>query len=144
MQLISIPFFEQMEAPRPADAAAAGGSSGGVGMLLTSWLKGDTQPANLPSHPHHHLGYAEAVGIKELREEDIASEAPRNATNSTYSMLESYVGPAEPVNTKHHFEETHDNLANKLDIGVETRASNSVFGLLNSWFGPAETTQNKH
>lgn len=80
-----------MAAPRVA-AAAAG--AGGIGMLLSSWIMGDSAPANLPSHPHHHLGYADAVGIKKLKEEDIAHEAPRNATNSTYSMLESYVGPA--------------------------------------------------
>ncbi|GIL54079.1 hypothetical protein Vafri_9633 [Volvox africanus] len=130
-----------MAAPR---AAAAAAGAGGVGMLLSSWFKGDTEPANLPSHPHHHLGYAEAVGITKLREEDIAPDAPRNAGNSTYSMLESYVGPAEPVNTEHHFEEPHQNMAKKLEIGVETRASNSVFGLLNSWFGAPESSRTKH
>ncbi|KXZ55810.1 hypothetical protein GPECTOR_2g1360 [Gonium pectorale] len=130
-----------MAAPR---AAAAAAGAGGVGMLLSSWFYGDDKPANLPSHPHHHLGYADAIGIKKLREEDIAHEAPRNTDNSTYSMLESYVGPAEPVNTKHHFEAPHPDLKTKLDIGVETRASNSVFGLLNNWFGPGETAQPKH
>jgi hypothetical protein len=80
-----------MAAPR---AAAAAAGAGGVGMLFHSWFVGDTAPANLPSHPHHHLGYADAVGMKQLREKDIASEAPRNTNNSAYSMLESYVGPA--------------------------------------------------
>ncbi|GLC40504.1 hypothetical protein PLESTM_001081700 [Pleodorina starrii] len=89
-----------MAAPR---AAAAAAGAGGVGMLLSSWLRGDTEPANLPSHPHHHLGYAEAAGIKQLKEDDIASEAPRNASNNTYSMLESYVGPAgENSGSKRH------------------------------------------
>ncbi|KAG2494337.1 hypothetical protein HYH03_007395 [Edaphochlamys debaryana] len=124
-------------APRVAVAAAG---AGGVGMLFSSWIKGDTQPANLPSHPHNHHGYADAVGIKNLKEGDIAHEAPTNVANSGYALAESYVGPADPVNSKKSFEPPHQNLAlaNKLEIGVETRANNSVFGLLNSWFGSSE------
>lgn len=63
-------------------------------MLLTSWVWGDpanTSPANLPSHPHHHPGYAD---IKELKESDLRYEAPRTVSNSMASLLESYVGPA--------------------------------------------------
>ncbi len=74
---------------RPPQAGA-----GGVGVLLTSWVWGvpaNTTPANLPSHPHHHLGYAD---VKELKESDLKFEAPRNVSNSMASLLESYVGPA--------------------------------------------------
>ncbi|KAG2447404.1 hypothetical protein HYH02_007731 [Chlamydomonas schloesseri] len=129
-----------MAAPR---AAAAAAGAGGVGMLLSSWFKGDDAPANMPSHPHNHMGYADAVGIKKLNEKDIAHEAPRNVNNGAYSMLESYVGPAEPVNTQHHFDEPHPSAAlnKKLEIGVESRTGNSMFGLLNSWFGTGQQAQ---
>ncbi|KAG2434283.1 hypothetical protein HXX76_008007 [Chlamydomonas incerta] len=130
-----------MAAPRAAAAAAV--SAGGVGMLLSSWFKGDEAPANLPSHPHHRTGYADAVGLKQLKVEDISHEAPRNVNNGAYSMLESYVGPAEPVNTDHHFDgpQPTASLNKKLEIGVESRAGNSMFGLLNSWFGTGQQAQ---
>ncbi|PNW72490.1 hypothetical protein CHLRE_16g685501v5 [Chlamydomonas reinhardtii] len=129
-----------MAAPR---AAAAAASAGGVGLLLSSWFKGDDAPANLPSRPHHRLGYADAVGIKQLNVEDIAHEAPRSVDNGAYSMLETYVGPAEPVNTQHHFggPQRAASLNTRLEIGVESRAGNSMFGLLNSWFGTGQQAQ---
>lgn len=118
--------------------AAAAAGAGGVGVLLTSWVWGDpanTSPANLPSHPHHHPGYAD---IKELKESDLRYEAPRTVSNSMASLLESYVGPADPVNTQHHFEQPNPNRQARLEVGVESRVGNSVFGLLSNWFGSAD------